>query len=172
MEEEIKIETNIAFIDGQNLHLGTRENGWSVDHKRFRVYLLEKYNIKYAYYFIGYISEKEQVLYNNLQKAGFILLFKEHSNSLRGVKKGNVDSDIIFEIMKRLVDNEIFDKAFVVSGDGDYKKLVSYLISKGKFGKMLFPNKQFSSSLYQALGSEFFDYLEEIDAQSKIRYIK
>ena len=74
--------------------------------------------------------------------------------------------------MKKLVESEIFDKAFIVSGDGDYKKLVHYLIDKGKFGKMLFPNKQFSSSLYQVLGSEYFDYLEEIDAQSKIRYTK
>ena len=36
---------NIALIDGQNLHLGTRENNWSIDQKRFRVYLSEKYKI-------------------------------------------------------------------------------------------------------------------------------
>ena len=34
-------ETNIAFIDGQNLHLGTREHGWSVSHQRLRIYLSE-----------------------------------------------------------------------------------------------------------------------------------
>jgi len=47
-----------------------------------------------------------------------------------------------------------------VSDDGDYKKVVDYLIKKDKFKKILFPNKDFASSLYNALGSEFFDYME------------
>jgi hypothetical protein len=163
-------ESNIAFIDGQNLHLGTKGNGWAIDHAHFRVYLKEKYGIEEAYYFLGFISDEEQELYKRLQKAGFILSFREHSSALRGAKKGNVDSDIIFEIMKRLVDGEPFGKAFIVSGDGDYIKMVDYLIEKGKFGKMLFPNKQFASSLYKKLGSEFFDYLENEHVKSKISY--
>jgi uncharacterized LabA/DUF88 family protein len=167
--EEIKI-SNIAFIDGQNLHLGTKESGWAIDHAKFRIYLNEKYNVTEAYYYLGYISEDEQDLYNNLQKAGFILSFREHSSALKGSKKGNVDSDIVFGIMRKLVDNEPFDKVFIVSGDGDYKKMVDYLVKKEKFGKMLFPNEEFASSLYKTLGSEFYDYLENDDVKAKISY--
>ena len=163
-------ETNIAFIDGQNLHLGTREHGWSVSHQRLRIYLSEKYNITEAYYFLGFVSSEEQDLYDNLQKAGYILSFREHSSALKGKKKGNVDGDIIFGVMKKLVDNEPFDKIFIVSGDGDYKKLVDYLIKKNKFGKMLFPNNEFSSSLYKSLGREYFDYLEDKDIKAKISH--
>lgn len=112
----------MAFIDGQNLHLGTREEGWSVDHAKFRIYLAEKYNVSEAYYLLGFVSEEEQDLYDKLQKAGFILSFREHSSALRGSKKGNVDSDIIFALMKKIAEGEVFDKAFIVSGDGDYKK--------------------------------------------------
>lgn len=155
-------QNNIAFIDGQNLHLGTREGGWVINHKKFRTYLADKYHVKEAYYFLGYVSEDEQDLYDNLQKAGFILSFREHSATLKGSKKGNVDSDIIFGVMKKLADNEPLDKVFIVSGDGDYKKMVDYLVKKGKFGKMLFPNKKFASSLYKSLGAEYFDYLENI----------
>ena len=43
--------------------------------------------------------------------------------------------------MKNLVDNHEFNKIILVSGDGDYKKLVDYLIGKDKFKKILFPNK-------------------------------
>lgn len=68
--------TNIAFVDGQNLHLGTKENGWKVDHKKLRVYLRDKYGVGEAYYVLGYVSEENQDLYNNLQKSGFIVLFK------------------------------------------------------------------------------------------------
>ncbi len=159
---------NIAFVDGQNLHLGTTEENWKVDFVKFRIYLNDKYNVSEAYYFLGYILENQQDLYNNLQKAGFIVIFKEHHYSSVGKKKGNVDSDIIFEIMKNLLDNSAFSKIVLVSGDGDYKKLVDYLILKNKFLKILFPNKKFYSSLYKKLGSEFYDFLFNVKNQISI----
>ena len=163
-------DNNIAFIDGQNLHLGTMQNGWKVDYGKLRVYLKDKYHVKEAYYFLGYVSETEQDLYNNLQKAGFIVSFKEHSQAMLAQKKGNVDTDIVFEIMKNLIDNTDFNKIILVSGDGDYKKVVDYLIKKNKFEKILFPNKKFASSLYFKLGAEFFDYLDNF--KTYIQYNK
>jgi len=162
-----KQENNIAFIDGQNLHLGTLQNSWSVDHRKFRTYLKDKYGVSEAYYILGYVSEEEQELYNNLQKAGFIVSFKEHNPALKSQKKGNVDADIIFEIMRNLIDNENFNKIVIVSGDGDYKKVVSYLLGKNRFKKILFPNKKFASSLYKTLGAEFYDYLDNIKTYIK-----
>ncbi len=161
---------NIAFIYGQNLHLGTKECGWSINHKRFRTYLLDKYNVQEAYYFLGFLSEDEQGLYDRLQKAGFIISFREHSAALKGTKNDNVDSDIVFAVMRKLVENEPFNKVFLVSGDGDYKRLVDYLVKKGKFGKILFPNRKFASSLYNSLGGEYFDYLESKDVRAKIEH--
>jgi len=160
----------MAFIDGQNLHLGTKRDGWAIDHVRFRVYLKEKYEIIEAYYFLGFISDKEQRLYDLLKEAGFTLIHKEHLPTLRAAKKGNVDSDIIFEVMKKLVENEPVRKIFIISGDGDYKKLVDFLVSKELFGKILFPNKKSISSLYFNMGSELFDYLGETDIRAKIEY--
>ena len=155
-------EYNIAFIDGQNLHLGIKDENWKIDHNKLRIYLKDKYHIEEAYYFLGYVSEKQQDLYSNLQKAGFIVSFKEHNANLKAQKKGNVDTDIVFETMKHLLDNEKLEKVVLISGDGDYKKLVDYLIKKNKFKKILFPNKKFASSLYKELGSEFYDYIENI----------
>ncbi|MCC6323288.1 NYN domain-containing protein [Candidatus Nomurabacteria bacterium] len=160
-------ENNLAFIDGQNLYLGTRQDNWSVDLAKLRIYLKEKYHIVEAYYFLGYLQEENDDLYKEIQKAGFIVLFKEHNQYALTKKKGNVDTDIVFEIMKNLVDNNEFDKVVLVSGDGDYKKLVEYLITKNKFNKILFPNKKFASSLYKKLGSEFYDYLENLKAHIK-----
>lgn len=79
-----------------------------------------------------------------------------------GKKKGNVDSDIIFDIMKRVYKKEPFDKIVLVSGDGDYKMLVDFLIEEGKFKKILFPNKNFASSLYKKITRVYFDYLINI----------
>lgn len=165
-------ESNIAFIDGQNLHLGTKGCGWTVDHWRFRKYLQDKYNVSEAYYFLGYVNEGEQGLYDNLQKAGFIVSFREHSSALRGKKKGNVDSDIVFSAMRKLADQEEFSKIYIISGDGDYKKMVDYLIKKEKFGKMLYPNGEFASSLYDSLGGEYYDNLGSPDIRKKIEHIR
>jgi hypothetical protein len=69
------IENNLTFIDGQNLHLGTTQNNWKVDLYRFRIYLKDKYEIGETYYFLNYVSEKQQDLYNNSKKSGFTLHF-------------------------------------------------------------------------------------------------
>ncbi|MCK5588986.1 MAG: NYN domain-containing protein [Candidatus Pacebacteria bacterium] len=162
---------NYAFIDGQNLYLGTKEVNFVIDFKKLRVYLRDKYKIEEAYYFLGFVKEKENTLYTQLQKAGFIIIFREHSELLAGNKKGNVDPDIIFEIMKKLLDeSDDFEKVLIISGDGDYKKLVDYLIQKKRFLKILFPNKKFASSLYKKITWEYFDYLEKI--KHKISYKK
>lgn len=167
----MKPQKNLAFIDGQNLYMGTakREHSpWWIDLKRFRVYLEQKYGVSKAYYFLGYVQEARQELYEEIQGAGFVLVFREHNTAMLGKKKGNVDADIIFSIMKKLYKREDFQKIFLVSGDGDYKMLVDFLIEEERFGKVLFPNKQFASSLYKKLGSEYFDYLESPAVRSKI----
>jgi len=166
-----KESKNYAFIDGQNLYMGTAKrevDPWKIDLARFRVYLEKKYNVAKAYYFLGFVQEKNQDLYEEIQNAGFVLIFREHNPAMIGKKKGNVDSDIIFQIMKKMYKKEDFGKVILVSGDGDYKLVVDFLIEENKFGKILLPNKKFASSLYKDLGSEYFDYLENADIKNKI----
>ncbi|MDD3711242.1 MAG: NYN domain-containing protein [Patescibacteria group bacterium] len=154
-------DNNLAFIDGQNLYMGTNSEipPWEVDLSKFRIYLKDKYKISKAYYFLGCVINGKDELYDKIQDAGFILKFREHNSVMLGKKKGNVDSDIIFQIMKAIYKKESFDKIVLVSGDGDYKSLVDFLIDEGKLLKILFPNKRFYSSLYKGLGSEFYDFL-------------
>ncbi len=92
-------EVNEAFIDGQNLYMGTTRNtqrSWQIDLTRLRVYLRAKYHVEKAYYFLGYVESAQEPLYESIQGAGFILLFRQHSSVLIGKKKGNVDAEIIF----------------------------------------------------------------------------
>ncbi|OQA36729.1 MAG: NYN domain protein [Parcubacteria group bacterium ADurb.Bin326] len=158
------MENNLAFVDGQNLYLGTMSEkpGWKVDLVKFRQYLSEKYEVKNAYYFLGFVDENNQELYEKIQVAGFILKFREHNSGMLSSKKGNVDSDIIFEVMKKMYKKEPFDKVVLVTGDGDFKMLVDFLIEEGRFKKILFPNKTFASSLYKKITRVYFDYLLNI----------
>ena len=161
---------NLAFIDGQNLHMGTTKSdpSWKIDLKKFRIYLENKYSVERAYYFLGFVQEENQELYEKIQEAGFILIFREHNPAMIGKKKGNVDSDIIFHIMKKMYKQEDFNKVVLVSGDGDYKVLVDFLIEENKFAMLLFPNKKFASSLYKKIKSDHKSFLEDTDVKKKI----
>lgn len=84
-------------------------------------------------------------------------------------KKGNVDTDVVFTIMKNFHEYTDVDKFFLVSGDGDYYKTVKYLLDKGKLGKVLFPAHRKASSLYrQNISGTYYDYLDYPDIKKKI----
>lgn len=143
---------------------------WHINLARPRVYLEQKYNVETAYYYLGYVQDdgKTDWLYEEIQKAGFVLVFRQHTSAMLGKKKGNVDADIIFSIMKRIYKNESFKKIVLVSGDGDYKMLVDFLIEEAKFEKILFPNVKHSSSLYKKITRNYFDDLTKQDVRDKV----
>jgi uncharacterized LabA/DUF88 family protein len=168
--------SNYCFIDGQNLHLGTTQsrNKWKVDLLKFRVYLRQKYNVDKAFYHLGYVQEGAEMerLYENIQSAGFILVFRQHHEAMIGTKKGNVDSDIIFTIMKRIYLKEKFDNVVLVTGDGDYKMLVDFLIEINRLEKIVFPDSQRYSSLYKRIDMKYRSSLNEKDVMRKIELTK
>ena len=131
--------------------------------KKFRVRLKDKYNVTEAYYYMGYRVDNDfyKAIYKEIKEAGFILKFRRHNIKMMGEKKGNVDGDIIFDIMKRIYRQEPFDKIVLVSGDGDYCMLVDFLIEEGRLEKMLFPKRRCASSLYKQITNGYFDNLSK-----------
>ena len=115
---EIKYN-NYAFIDGENLYKSIRQQGWKLDYYKFRKYLSDKYNITKALIFIGYVNWNK-ALYNYLRKAGFELVFKQTITKPNGEPKGNVDAELVLRVM---LETENFDKAIIVTCDGDYSCL-------------------------------------------------
>jgi hypothetical protein len=60
----------------------------------------------------------------------------------------------------------------LVSGDGDYKQLVDFLIREHRFEKILFPARRKASSLYKTLGWTYFAALDDPDTKRKIEMKK
>ncbi len=133
---------NFAFIDGANLHNGIAGFGWKLDYARFRVWLTEKYKVKNAYIFIGLIPRYKK-LYQYLQEAGFILIFKEVVYGENGKPKGNCDADLV---LKAVVDyyEKRLEKAVIVTSDGDYASLVEFLKERNVFLSLISPNNKCS----------------------------
>lgn len=138
---------NYAFIDSQNLNLSIREQGWVLDFGKFRSYLNRKYGVSKAFIFIGYVWEN-QALYTNLQKDGYILVFKPTLKLPDGRSKGNVDAELVLYTM---IEYPNYDKALIVTGDGDFYCLVEYLLKTGKLLKLMIPNKGKYSSLFRKM---------------------
>lgn len=143
-------KANYAFIDSQNLNLGVQRVGWKMDWKKFRALLKEKYNVEKAFMFIGYVPDNED-LYKQMQEAGYTVVLKptvdmymteEELKDERHVTKGNADAELVLYAMKEY---QNYDKAIIVSGDGDFYCLVEYLAQKQKLLHLLAPNSHYST---------------------------
>lgn len=160
------IKKNYAFIDSQNLNLGVQELGWKIDYKKFNIYLREKYNVEKAYMFLGFVA-LNQSLYDKLQESGFILRFKPTIPDVDGKIKGNVDADIV---LRAMIEWNDYDKAIIVSNDGDFYSLVEHLYTNNKLEIVLSTNRNFFSGLLAQSAKEKTQFVD--DLKDKIEYIK
>ncbi len=142
-------QNNYAFIDGQNLYMSIKSQGWVLDYRRFRRYLTDKYHITKAFLFIGHIPTNAD-LYKSLQEYGFILIFKPILE-IKGRIKGNVDAELVLHAM---IEYPNYDKAVIVSGDGDFYCLINYLNNNEKLLKLIVPDDTRYSSLLRKFASD------------------
>lgn len=180
-------ERVFAFIDSQNLNLGVQKFGWKLDWRKFRKFLADQYGVTRAFMFIGYIPENE-ALYEQMHDSGYAVVLKPTFDMTRlrpedmeklqaanaellhpGVEpdhvekdkendrqiKGNIDAELVLWAMKELGN---YEKAIIVSGDGDFFSLVEYLESKKRLKHVLVPSGQYSS-----LYNRFDEYVERLD---------
>jgi uncharacterized LabA/DUF88 family protein len=136
-----------AFIDSQNLNLGARSLGWKIDYRKLRLYLKNKYHVERAFMFIGMVADNQE-LYSSLQLAGFILVFKptiQYFEDGQSTVKGNVDAELV--LYAAAVEYDNYDKAIIVSGDGDFACLAEFLKEKNKLLHIFTPNEKYSRLL-------------------------
>ena len=164
--QNLSTENNYAFIDSQNLNLGVKALGWDLDFKKFRVYLKDKFGVTTAYLFLGFVPQN-QSLYNNLQKYGYVIVFKPTIKDGNGKLKGNVDADLVLQTM---IDINKFDKAIIVTSDGDFHCLVEYLFKNGKLKRVISPNQQKCSTILLKASRGNIDFVDNL--KTKLEYKK
>ena len=141
-----------AFIDGNNLYLGAKSQGINLHYGDLRLYLRNRLGVERAFLFIGY-DPNNAPLYKMLQYYGYILVFKPAIAYIEGGKrtmKGNVDAELVLHSAAIEYDN--YDKAIIITSDGDFACLIRYLIENDKLAKIITPTK-FHSSLFQSYTS-------------------
>lgn len=179
LKKNQKKRNNYAFIDNQNLNVTVQNLGWKIDWRKFRKFLQDKHGVTQAYMFIGYMPEHEE-MYEFLHDAGYAIVLKPTYDLTRpqpevnGEKlkedekrhiKGNVDVELVLWAMREI---NKYQKAILVSGDGDFYSLVEYLESRGKLAKILTPSGQYSN-----LFNKYEKYIERLDQQRRqLEYYK
>jgi len=168
-QNQPKQPNNYAFIDSQNLNLGVQKIGWKMDWRKFRQWLADQYGVTHAYMFIGYMAENE-ALYEQMHDLGYLIVLKPTTEikapevegqtdaereAQKPTVKGNIDADLVLHAMKELRN---YDKAVIVSGDGDFFGLIEYLAQQNKLLKILTPNQRYSTLL-----KEFDQHIEGLD---------
>ncbi|MBU2579244.1 NYN domain-containing protein [Patescibacteria group bacterium] len=116
--------------------------------------------IKNAYIFIGLIPKYKE-LYKYLQECGFILIFKEVVYDGDGKAKGNCDADLVLQATRDVYENK-FNKAIIVSSDGDYAGLIKFLQEKNKLKIILSPSNQKKCSILLKRTNASITYLNDV----------
>lgn len=159
---------NFAYVDGANLHKGIVELGWHLNYKRFRVWLLEKYGVNKAYLFLGFVPSNTN-LYRDLQNWGYTVIFKPTVPDGYGEIKGNCDAEMVLQAVSDMYE-KFFDKAVVVTGDGDFACLVNFLKERDRFEVVLSPNSKKASILLKKAVPQDIVFLERF--RRRLEYVK
>jgi uncharacterized LabA/DUF88 family protein len=151
-------ENNYAFIDGQNVSFGIHTMGWQLDFEKFRICLKEKYGARKAYLFLGYLPWNVKN-YELLAGYGYTLVFKKAIINETGTIKANVDAELILQAM---IEYGNYEKAIIVSGDGDFSCLVRHLNKNQKLKNVIVPNKNRYSGLLKKAANGKISFMDDM----------
>lgn len=84
-------------------------------------------------------------MYRRLKSYGYELVFKPTVKDDQGNPKGNVDAELVLH--SAAIEYPNYDKAVVVSGDGDFCCLYEYLEKQNRLLSIIIPNRHNESSL-------------------------
>jgi len=154
------------YIDGNNLYRGSKSFGYIINYKKFRGWLRQKYNINRAYIFIGFIQNRIN-FYAHLQNWGFDLIFKE-TIIADGLIKGNCDAELVLSVISDFYTKK-FDVCYLLTGDGDFGCVISFLIQNNINVCVIAPNSLKCSFLLRNkniemvfLDNHYHKFLEKI----------
>ena len=165
---------NYAFIDGNNLHLTFVGLGVTLKYDKLLSYLKKRHNVTTAYYFIGRLPQN-QYIYDTLTSFGYTLKFRDVSKKKgksvtcpacgkafeieKGKTKCDCDADLVLQVMDEIKN---YDKAIIITSDGDFDNLVKKLISLDKLDMVLAPSQKGCSHLLSSAARGRIAFLDKL----------
>lgn len=170
---------NFAFIDGANLHFTYENLDWKLDYQKLMNYLRKRLDVSVAYYFIGKTKDTEDI-HTTLESYGYTIKLKDPSPYMSKEKvcpyckkqitpkmtkyKSDCDSYMTLQAMSDL---HLYDRAVLITSDGDFDNLVKKLLLQDKLRMLFAPCKEGCSWLLKSAsrGRIAFidDYRDELE---------
>lgn len=151
------------FVDGANMFYTQKKGlGWFFDPAKLLKTLKGDDELADAFWFMGVKTSPESRDENFLRflaYAGYTVRTKQlktifDPESGETIQKANLDIEIAMD-MFNTVDN--YDKAILLSGDGDFERALELLRSRGKRICVVSTQNWIASELRMAVGSHYID---------------
>jgi uncharacterized LabA/DUF88 family protein len=177
----VKLKAYI-FIDASNIHYYLKSKGWRVDWLKFKTYYETVFQNPSFFYYEGITSkgqyfdthryssfndfidtkEKKENYFKLLKHAGYKVQYKPinrvYDNTSGQFKhKCNFDVELTIDAIDNIDNYDVFT---LVSGDGDFLKLIRFLKSKKKKTIIIAPKERLSQNLKKAANEVI--YLNQI----------
>lgn len=148
--------TAYAFIDASNIIYGAREEGWLIDQKKLFQYLKIRFSVSKTFFYYGKDSKsaKKESFLRKLTSFGYILRVKEIKRYGKKTK-ANCDVDLTMDMLLKIKE---YQRAIVLTGDGDFAPLFSYLIGQRKKIIIISSPKRTAREIRKIAGDEHIDF--------------
>ncbi|MBW2035193.1 MAG: NYN domain-containing protein [Deltaproteobacteria bacterium] len=175
-------------IDASNIHYYLVKAGWRVDWRKFKLFCEKLYESPMIFYYEGVPSKSQyfdvhsghslrdfiEAKKNKLNYFKFLrsLSFKVrhkpvgriYDNTAGEFKhKCNFDVELTIDVLDGI---ERYDVFVLLSGDGDFVKLIKYLKGKKKKTVVIAPSERLSDNLEEAANQVI--YLEDIEEEIRM----
>lgn len=150
------VKRTYAFIDASNIIYGAKAEGWFIDQKKLIEYLKDKFSINKAFFYYGKDSKskKKENFLKKLKQFGYILRVKEIKRFGKRTK-ANCDVDLTMDMILMM---KKYQRAIVLTGDGDFAPLLSYLITKKKKIIIISSPKRTAKEIKRIAGDQHIDF--------------
>ncbi|MDB9453032.1 MAG: NYN domain-containing protein [Dolichospermum sp.] len=153
-----------VFLDGANFFF-MQKNAlcWKVDPKKILDYIETEGNIVDAFYYIGHDTPpeaKQQSYLDALPLMGYSLITKPiktiyDANTGLTKQKANLDIEIVLDMFNTI---DSYDKAVLISGDGDFERALTLLRAKGKQFTVIATDKFIARELRNVAGRHYIRF--------------
>jgi uncharacterized LabA/DUF88 family protein len=154
-----------VFVDAANLFYVQHRLGWHVNPQRLLDHIVGLDQLADAFWYTGVRvgtggdAEQEKFL-RWLTHVGYTVRrksIKSFVNVDRGatVEKANLDVEIVMDM---LTTADTYDTAALVSGDGDFERVVEHLRARGKRVRVYSIDPVIAFELRNAAGTHYFDF--------------
>ena len=164
-----------VFLDGANFFFMQKDAlGWFADPKRILDYIEEEGDIVDAFYYIGQDTPpdaRQQSYLDALPGMGYTLVSKiiktiYDSKTGKTKRKANLDIEIVLDMFNTI---DHYDKAILISGDGDFERALALLRARGKQFSVIATDKFIARELLNVAGRH---YIRMDDIKDKIEKVR